>query len=196
MCELMIQKIISKFHLIHIIAMFSVFFVYSHGLDFDDHGFFNLLGISGLLIIGNINKFGCRIRKPKYCPYKLMKYFLDITEKAGIKCGNSSNTKKKILKYSKSKYINDTTQIIGFPNSNDKIFWSNKSNLNKTISTILSENLIDMENNEILKTIKKENLPEIVVDFSDNKDGKMIINLHLYFCKIFSISFFISSFLF
>ena len=238
MCELMIQKIISKFHLIHIIAMFSVFFVYSHGLDFDDHGFFNLLGISGLLIIGNIlllpfnlliyiiktknklilfiyfifllfflffykyyitnflgcndwskglnntyienniNKFGCRIRKPKYCPYKLMKYFLDITEKAGIKCGNSSNTKKKILKYSKSKYINDTTQIIGFPNSNDKIFWSNKSNLNKTISTILSENLIDMENNEILKTIKKENLPEIVVDFSDNKDGKMIINLH------------------
>ena len=34
-----------------------------------------------------------------------------------------------------------------------------------------------MENKEILKKIKKENLPEIIVDFSDYQKEKMIINL-------------------
>ena len=235
--ELIIQKIISKLHFIHIISLLVIFFIYSHGLDFDDHGLFNFLGISSLLIIGNIlilpfnllfyiikqknklilfiyiiilisflfsynyyltnflgcndwqkglnntfiendiNKFGCQIKIPKYCPYKFMKYFLDITKRAGIKCGYSSNTKKNILKYSKSIYINNKTKIIGFPRTNDDAIWSNKSNENKKISTILSENLLDMENKEILKEIKKENLPEIIVDFSDYQKEKMIINL-------------------
>ena len=59
----------------------------------------------------------------------------------------------------------------------DFLEFVNKSNENKKISTILSENLLDMENKEILKEIKKENLPEIIVDFSDYQKEKMIINL-------------------
>ena len=53
-CELMIQKIISKIHLIHIIISFLLFYIYSHGLEFDDHGLFNLLGVLSIIIIGNI----------------------------------------------------------------------------------------------------------------------------------------------
>ena len=236
-CELMIQKIISKIHLIHIIISFLLFYVYSHGLEFDDHGLFNLLGVLSIIIIGNIfflpfnllfcikkknklflysyylfiiiflfiykyylsnflgcndwakglnntyiendiNKYGCQIKIPKYCPYKFMKYLLDITKRTKIKCGFSSDTREKLMKYSKSKYINETTKIIGFPNSNDDSIWSNKSNKNKDISTVLSENLIDMEDKSILKKIKKENIPEIIVDFSNNQKGKMIINLN------------------
>ena len=41
MIQLMIFKIISKKHLIHIIILFIVFFLYSHGFYFHDHGFFN-----------------------------------------------------------------------------------------------------------------------------------------------------------
>ena len=34
-----------------------------------------------------------------------------------------------------------------------------------------------MDNQEILKSIKNENIPEIIVDFSENEKGKMKINL-------------------
>lgn len=53
-CELMIHKIISKLHLIHMILIFFYFYSYSHGLEFDDHGFFNFLGVITALIIGII----------------------------------------------------------------------------------------------------------------------------------------------
>ena len=49
--ELMVQKLISKYHLIHVIAVFISFYIYSHGLEFDDHGLFNLLSLISLLII-------------------------------------------------------------------------------------------------------------------------------------------------
>jgi len=42
MIQLMIFKIISKKNLIHIIILFIVFLLYSHGFYFHDHGFFNL----------------------------------------------------------------------------------------------------------------------------------------------------------
>ena len=49
--ELIIYKIISRIHLIHIIFTFILFYVYSHGLDFDDHGFFNFIFYFILLIL-------------------------------------------------------------------------------------------------------------------------------------------------
>ena len=54
LCEMMIQNIISKLHLIHIITIFTSCFIYSHGLEFYDHGLFNLLGVLNVLIIGII----------------------------------------------------------------------------------------------------------------------------------------------
>ena len=41
--ELMFYKIISKLHLIHFALVFFIFYNISHGMDFDDHGYFNLL---------------------------------------------------------------------------------------------------------------------------------------------------------
>ena len=41
MIQLMIFKIISKKHLIHIIILFIILFLYSHGFYFHDHGLFN-----------------------------------------------------------------------------------------------------------------------------------------------------------
>ena len=51
MIQLMFFKIISKKHLIHIIIIFNIFLFYSHGLNFDDHGYFNFLYYFILLII-------------------------------------------------------------------------------------------------------------------------------------------------
>ena len=41
MIQLMIFKIISRKHLIHIIILFIIFFLYSHGIYFHDHGYYN-----------------------------------------------------------------------------------------------------------------------------------------------------------
>ena len=50
--ELIIYKIISKFHLFHILILYSYFYKISHGVDFHDHGYFNFLcGISIIFII-------------------------------------------------------------------------------------------------------------------------------------------------
>ena len=54
--ELIILKKISKLHLIHFILVFIFFFRYSNGIDFDDHGYYNikyffLIVISILIIL-------------------------------------------------------------------------------------------------------------------------------------------------
>ncbi len=54
MWEFMIQKIVSKLHLLHVFLVFLLFYLYSHDLEFYDHGLFNFLGVISLLIIGNI----------------------------------------------------------------------------------------------------------------------------------------------
>ena len=54
MITLIIKKIISKLHLLHVIIIFMAFYIYSHDLEFDDHGLFNFLGLVLVLIIGNI----------------------------------------------------------------------------------------------------------------------------------------------
>ena len=237
-CELMIHKIISKLHLIHMIIIFFYFYTYSHGLEFDDHGFFNFLGIITALIIGiigflpfnflviiiksknklilfiyllflifslivykyyltnflgcenwrkglnntylinDINKYSCQIKLPNYCTYKLIKYIFDLTTSRDFKCRNSRHAKNVILKYSKSKYINKNVKKIGFPSITNKALWSKKISKDFSILEIYRKYLIDMENKTLLNTIKKENWPEIIVDFSNNEKGKMIINLH------------------
>ena len=107
-----------------------------------------------------------------------MKYILDLTKLGRIKCGDSSNTKQKLLKFSKTKYINEKTKKIGFPITNEYVLWSSESNWGKTISTIVSKNLIDIENPDQIRDIRKGNMPEIIVDFSNNTNGKMLINLN------------------
>ena len=41
--ELIFYNIVSKYHLFHFLIIFLLFYKYSHGMDFHDHGYFNLL---------------------------------------------------------------------------------------------------------------------------------------------------------
>lgn len=49
--QLIFYKIITKFHLIHMTFIFVYFYKYSHGLDFNDHGFFNIAGFIALFLL-------------------------------------------------------------------------------------------------------------------------------------------------
>ena len=228
--ELMILNKLDKLHLIHIVVVFTSFYIYSHGIEFDDHGHFNikyyfvilgailiilifskfLLSIKkkGIIILyiciiiislyllknltynyidckewikglnktfldNNKEKYGCQIKIPKWCPFKLGKYLFD-----GNKiCKNiQSDPRSYLIENSKSPYINKNTFHVGYPlvNKNENLFPSrNFTSLKK----YFLNNLIDMNNETILKSLNDQK-PEISVDFSKNKFGNMNINVN------------------
>jgi hypothetical protein len=229
--ELILFKKSTKLHFIHFIFFFILFYYYSHGIDFDDHGFYNIKyffvivipliiiiylliwllsiknksiiildsliflgflylfkrilyystkcinwekGLNNTYIDNNKEKYECSIRIPKYCPYKIGKFFLDKRFSTCIKKKRSS--KEVILIKSKSPYINKNTSYIGFPLTNrNEMFFYNITGI--TFLKYVYENLIDMNNLTLIKQLN-DNKPEISVDFTKNNNGKLNINLH------------------
>jgi hypothetical protein len=237
--ELMFYNIITKLNIFHILIVFCYLYKYSHGLDFDDHGYFNFSGLFILVFIilvcflpfniflylnktykkniiffifalftvlyslyiisknaflncddwpkglnssyiyNDKSKYGCQIIFPYICPYKIGKYFQDITKIKKVKCENiKKNSRETFLKISKSLYLNKTFIRIGFPLTNkDPICFLDSSSY-IYIKKYFSQNLVDMEKRQLLDTVFKDKIPEIQVDFSNNSGGDMIINLH------------------
>ena len=89
------------------------------------------------------------------------------------------NAKKKILKFTKSPYLNATVNHIGYPLTNKDLScgmdFIGKKNLMKKY---FMKNLVDLENKEVLNKYFKNKMPEIEVDFSNNQYGEMNINLN------------------
>lgn len=51
-------------------------------------------GLNNTFIDNNIKIHGCKIKLPKFCPYKLGKYVFDLTRWKGLECyKNKENTK-------------------------------------------------------------------------------------------------------
>lgn len=241
--QLIFYKVISRFHLIHLIIVFFSFYKYSHGYVFNDHGYFNFIafiavctiiiifflpmngfiyfhkkrkkkfllyyilciiiilyliylfssskflncddwkyGLNNTYIHNDITQYGCRIRFPDKCPYKLFKYFIDVTKIKRIKCQNSKKDGiKTFIEQSKSPYLNTnkTFKLVGYPilNKAEPYFLDFPDN-NNLLSDYFLKNLVDMENKEILETVFKNQTPEIYVDFTNSSLGNMIINLN------------------
>ena len=72
--ELMIFKLITKLHLIHVFISQLLFYIYSHGDEFYDHGFFNFLGHNLIVIISLILIF----------PFNILIYLIKIKNNALI----------------------------------------------------------------------------------------------------------------
>ena len=240
--ELMIYKIISILHLIHIIFIFILFYLYSHDLNFQDHGGYNFKGFFILFIIFFIlflpiniliylkqkiknkiiifiyiiiliftlilicilyniyttdcndwpkglnntflendpKKYGCQIIFPKRCPHRIFKYILDWTKITRKQCQKVHiDSKKTILKLSKSPFINNTVNHIGYPLTNkDPVCNLDFIDTRNKIRKYFLKNLVDMENKEVLNKYYKDKYPEIEVDFSNNIYGEMNINLN------------------
>ena len=231
--EFMILNKISKLHLLHFIIVYFCFYLYSNGIDFDDHGYYNIkyffiivisvqiliillnflfslkkkkililcilsfliflysmkivinnlsncddwvLGLNNTSIDNDKNKYGCLIQIPKICPYKIGKYFLDFNKFTSTDCKiDGMNQREKILKYSKSPFINIKTTNIGFPLTNkDEIFFSDMNY--SSFRNYIYKNYVDMDNLTLLNLLNNKT-PEISVDFTKNKTGKMLVNL-------------------
>ena len=215
-----------------IIIVFLLFYKYSNGYYFHDHGFFNFAAYFILLIliliisfllrglifcfkkyfysfiiiitlifialiyfsffnlincddwakglnntyIDNDNyRYGCQIKIPKNCPYKILKYIQDFTKIKRIKCSEQKREAKKLLlKLSKSVNIKEKTNRIGFPltNKNPSCFLDDTDD--KIVLNYFLNNLIDIDNNTQTNKISYE----IFIDFSKNPYGEMNINVN------------------
>ena len=236
--EGIILNIISKYHLFHLIFIYILFYNYSHGLDFEDHGYYNFIGtisivtlilllfipFNALIIlfkkknkkyiiiyfgfiiliilhcyffskfylncndwgkglnetyIENDNKkHGCYMKIPKICPYKIGKYIFDFTKWKNVKCHNNKEDTKKVLRtFSNEKYINENTTRVGFPLFNKFPELYTENYFYHVIYKYAKNNLVDMDNETIVKRIYKDYNPEIIVDYRHNSHGEIIINL-------------------
>jgi len=230
--EIMTINLISKKHLIHFAIIFFVFYLYSNGITFDDHGYYNIKfffiisipiliflsivkflmsinnkkiiivysllssliileiffsslldcsdwekGLNNTSIDNNEKEYGCKIKIPKSCPYKIGKYLFDRFSVNSPKCYQRALKSREIfLKFSKSPYINKNTIHFGFPVLN-KVQSLFQTKYFDVIKKYVSENLIDMNNSTLLNSLN-EKKPEISIDFSNSKIGQIKVNLN------------------
>ena len=131
-------------------------------------------GLNNTYIENDKNKYGCQIKFPKKCSYKIIGYTQDLSKFFHKNCKNKNkHSKEKILKYSKSPYINSNTLKFGFPLTNNE--QGKKDGKDDTVlKEYTSKNLIDMD-----KSLPPNlNKPEYIVDFSKDPLGELTINLN------------------
>ena len=157
------------FSTIIIITLYSFTFIFSNCDEWP-------MGLNNTIINNNIS---CKIHLPIQCPYKYLSGFQNFTKIRGINCKNKKDGKINLLKQSNSPFINHNTTHIGYPLTNkDPTCLIDFIDNNNLIKKYFFNNLVDIENNKILNEYFKEKMPEIEVDFSDDKQGKMFINVN------------------
>ena len=131
-------------------------------------------GLNNTYIENNATKYGCQIRFPKRCDYKLFGYTQDLTRLFRTNCLNKNkNARETLLRKSKSPYINSDTKRFGFPLTNNAEGQKDgKDNL--VLSNYTFHYLIDMDK-KLPPGLSK---PEYIVDFTKDPFGELIIDLH------------------
>ena len=130
-------------------------------------------GLNNTSINNNEEKYGCKIRLPKYCPYKVLGPYQDFTKILGVNCSlKKSNSRNMILKKSMSPYISKKTKKFGFPLTNKGLIGCMDGLDDKLLKQYVLDNLFDVENN-----LKNFSEPEIIVDFSKDPSGELLIDI-------------------
>ena len=102
-----------------------------------------------------------------FAPYQ------DFTKILGINCSlKKTNSRKVILKKSTSPYITKKTKKFGFPYTNEGLFGCSDEFDYKMLKGNVTNNLFDIENN-----FNKFTNPEIIVDFSKDPSGELLIDV-------------------
>ena len=132
------------------------------------------LGLNNTYLVNNKSKYGCQIRLPKSCTYKILDWSQDVSKITKLDCSvGKKDARKVLLETLKSPYVNKNTKRFGYPlTNNDKV--GGLDGKDKTILLNYTyENMIDMDN----ITHNVEGWPEHIVDFSKNENGEIIVNL-------------------
>ena len=123
-------------------------------------------------------KYKCKIRFPKNCPYKIGRFIFDNSKNNKTICNEKTDTKKKIIENSEHKYVNFETRRIAYPlpNKNNKIHKAISLN-SEQVMKFYKNNLIDLDNQDLFNRVFKNNTPEIIIDYTNNSLGDLIIDV-------------------
>ena len=130
-------------------------------------------GLNDTSIENDLKIYGCQIKYPKSCPYKILKYVQDLTKFYHINCSVSHlNNKDIIFENSQSPFILNNSKKIGFPLTNKDIIGRLDGKDDTMLTKYVLDNLFDVENNT-------QNISdyELILDFSKNDLGEYIIDL-------------------
>jgi hypothetical protein len=130
-------------------------------------------GLNDTSIENDLKIYGCQIKYPKSCPYKILKYVQDLTKFYHINCSVSHlNNKDIIFENSQSPFILNNSKKIGFPLTNKDIIGRLDGKDDTMLTKYVLDNLFDIENNT-------QNISdyELILDFSKNDLGEYIIDL-------------------
>ena len=169
-----IYSFIYTFSIIFIIYYFYVF-IYFKRFNCDDWG----KGLNETSIINNKSIYGCQIKFPKKCSYKLFQFFQDYTKITRKNCTKIIKRKSREILVEKtiSPFLTNETLRFGYPLSNkdpDCI----KEISRHTLKNNFLNNLVDMDNKRILDKFFNNSIPEVLVNFISNVQGKMEIDVH------------------
>ena len=136
-------------------------------------------GLNNTSIEYNSTKYGCQIKIPKKCTYKIFDFIQDYTKLKVLDCKQINNKKYKeiFLSHSRSPYVNKSSKRIGIPLTNKDPSCLNYLKRGSPMSDYIFNNLIDMDNKEILDKYYKDKIPEIILDYTDNDKGKLDIDV-------------------
>ena len=137
------------------------------------------IGLNKTKLDNNKEIYPCEIIIPnERCFINFLGPYLDLSFNKS--CSVRNEGEKYILKsVSKSKYINEQTKRIGFPITTHKDNFNLKKQKNsKHLYNEVMNNLIDMDNENLLKQLGEKEKPEVVLDYSENEYGNIHININ------------------
>jgi len=138
-------------------------------------------GLNNTFIENNQSKYGCQIVFPKKCPYKFYNKIQDYTRIFKKRCENYRlyGSKERLLEKSKSSFLNRDVNRVGYPLTNkDPICNLDMIKGHNFVEEYFFKNLVDMDKEYILEKYFKDKKPEVEVNFNNNSQGKIIINLN------------------
>ena len=132
------------------------------------------LGLNNTYLQNDKNKYGCQIKLPKVCTYKIFQNTQDITKIKKIDCTKEKKDARKILLNTlTSPFVNNNTKKVGYPKTNADEIGGIDGKDKWVLLNYTYENMLDMNN--ITREI--EHWPEQIVDFTKKEIGELNINL-------------------
>ena len=133
-------------------------------------------GLNGSFISNNETLYPCSIIIPKNkCLIDILSPIFDLSKILNIRCENRKEKEKYLLKNSSNLKIYKKIKKIGFPITKiDKEEIKGKSALySKSLMEFVRSNLINLDDENILKNLTQNKKAEIIIDFTNNPFGEL-----------------------
>ena len=158
------------FIIVFIIILFIIIIYKLDPLNCDEWPY----GLNNTRLENDKNTYGCQIKIPKVCLFKILGDSQDISKITKLDCTvGKKDARKTLLESLTSPYVNFNTKKFGYPLTNKGEIGGLDGKDKWVLLNYTYQNMLDMDN--ITREI--EFWPEQVVDFRKNERGELNVNL-------------------